>query len=505
MLKKESISVANLMVDKTEECAICSEFTLPDYCADMAVILKCFAYPRLQNRQWSGDKLLIDGNAIVRVLYLDAERRSIRSVEYALPFACALRCDQRVDDLSPNIEMETKYINCRALNARRLEVRGTVWVHVSSEGIVTRDVCCSVDGDDLFAKIDTVETTLPDAWIEKIVSVSDSLEFEHSLPPAHMLLGGECRATVRECKVLAGKIIVKGNIYLHQLYTDKADGESSHCLDYCLPYSQILDVPGAVEGVPYAVSVQVLNDTERCVVGPDGNLTVLDVTVKLLIQLRTYQKYSCRLVEDAYHCRYPLSLHTEEMKFRTLLGERTEDVVVTYAIPMVSEQWSEILDVMIQPQGCQAFCSEGNVKGLWKALVCVFAKDLSGEVVYNEYAAEIPLAFLSTGNSVGLRAQVADYKYHIADGKLELQIALSVMISEYDCIEKSIVVEATLQKNAPKKEAKATAVVYYAVPGESIWDVGRTCGASPEEIRAENDWIDDGIMDHAVLIVPLVN
>ena len=91
MLKKESISIANMMVDKSEDCAICSEFTLPDYCPDMAVILKCFTYPRLQNRQWSGDKLLIDGNAIARILYLDAERRSIRSVEFAVPFTCALR------------------------------------------------------------------------------------------------------------------------------------------------------------------------------------------------------------------------------------------------------------------------------------------------------------------------------------------------------------------------------------------------------------------------------
>lgn len=497
--------MANLIIDKQEECPICSEFLLPDYCPDMAVILKCFAYPRLQNRQWSGDKLLIDGNAIVHILYLDESRRSVRAVEYALPFTCALRCVDRTEDFSASIEMDTKYVNCRALNPRRLEVRGSILVSVCAEGVVTREVCCSSECEELFVRTFGSESTIPDKWIEKIVTVSDSLEFDHTLPPAHMLLGGECRSVVRECKMLSGKMIVKGNIYVHQLYTDTSEGESTHCLDFCLPYSQILDVPDAVEGIPHTVSVQIISDTERCVVGPDGNNTVLDITVKLLIQLRTYRMMKYTLAQDAYHCRHPLSVHREEVEFCTMLGERIEDNVVMHTIPLVSERWSEILDVILQPQGCQVNSCDGCISGMWKVLVCVLARDVSGEVVYNEYVADIPLMFTGEGNSACLKIYLADYKYRMVDGKLELQMALNAMIREYHCATRSIITEAKVQKNAPIRESKATAMLYFAMPGESVWDVGRCCSASPEEICAENALTGETLTDAAVLVVPMIN
>ena len=68
LLKKKSVRLSGLAMDKQEECPISGEYTLPEYCPDVAVVLKCFAYPRILSRQWSGDQLLLDGNAVIRVL-----------------------------------------------------------------------------------------------------------------------------------------------------------------------------------------------------------------------------------------------------------------------------------------------------------------------------------------------------------------------------------------------------------------------------------------------------
>lgn len=505
MLRKESITMANLIIDKQEECPICNEFSLPEYCPDVAVVLKCFAYPRLQNRQWSGDKMLIDGNTIVRILYLDAARCHVRSVEYSLPFACALRSEERTNHLSANIEMEMKYINCRALNPRRLEVRGTVLVKVCAEGTVTKEVCCSSECENLYAKTIDVEMTVPDEMTEKIITISDSLEFDRALPPAHMLLGGECRAVVCECKMLSGKVIVKGNVYVHQLYTDAADGGSTHCLDYCLPYSQILDVTGAEEGVPCSAAVKVLSDTERCVVGPDGELTMLDVTVKLLLQLRTYQKNRYALVRDAYHCHHPLSMQTEKMEIRTVLGEHTEEMVATHTIPMGTDRWSEIIDVLLQAQACSAVCRNGTAEVKWSVLVCVLAKDLDGEVVYDECSVEIPLVLHCQGDFADVKVSTKDYKYRVVEDKLELQLDLCVTMCEFNCFSETVVTDIKVQKGVVNKECRATAMLYYASPGESVWDIGRTCCSSPEGICTENALADEKIVESSVLVVPLVN
>ena len=91
MVKKSMIPLSCLVVDQQEECPIIGEYSLPEYCPDIAVVLKCFAEPRIQNRQWSADQWLLDGNAVIRVWYLDEKRDRVFSVEFSLPFSCAVR------------------------------------------------------------------------------------------------------------------------------------------------------------------------------------------------------------------------------------------------------------------------------------------------------------------------------------------------------------------------------------------------------------------------------
>ena len=126
LLQKQIVKAGCCVLDHQEECAVVGEYSLPDYCPDIAVVLKCIVTPRVQNRQWSGDQLLLDGIAEIRVLYLDEERRCVRSVEFSQPISCSLRGEGKVDTALVSLELTPKYVNCRAVGPRRLEIRGAV-------------------------------------------------------------------------------------------------------------------------------------------------------------------------------------------------------------------------------------------------------------------------------------------------------------------------------------------------------------------------------------------
>lgn len=504
LLKKESIELTGLIMDKQEECAMCGEYTLPDYCPDMAVILKCFVYPRLLNRQWSADKLLVDGSAMARVLYLSDDRCGVHSVEFSVPFSCALRSEGAMDGTVAEIDLTTKYVNCRALTSRKLEVRGMVLVSVCAESVERREVGCASAVEPLHVQTKELATTTLCDTVEKFVTIGESVEFDHSLPPAQMLLGGECRAVVRECKILNGKSIVKGQIYVHQLYTDSIDGDTMHCLHTSLPFSQILDVPCATEGSPYTVSVKVISDTERCVVGPDGENTMLDVSVKLLLQLRVYRAGHITVVNDAFHCGYPVSLTKEEMAIRTLLHSRIEDTKVLLSLPIHSERLADIVDVLVQPQECVAKCVDGKVEGKGKLTVCVLARDVEQEFVYHEYAGDYELEWSCDGNQVYILPEVTDCTYRVVENRLELVISLCASIREYQSVIESTVIDLKLCKEEPYRGNKATATLYLASTGEKVWDIGRACHASPACIRAENGLDGDELQQSSVVVVPLI-
>lgn len=503
LLKKRSVQLSQRIMDKSEECAISGEYILPEYCPDIAVILKCFAYPHVQNRQWSGDQLLIDGAADMRVLYLDEDRQCVRSLEFVQPFSCAVRGNGNMDVTAVELHLVTKYLTCRAVSPRRVEFRGAITISAVAECAVLADMAEPLEVNGFFARTQKVPITIPGTICEKVMSVTESLEFDRSLPPAEMLLGGECRAVVKEYKILAGKVIIKGMVYIHQLYTDSLEGMDTYSLDYSVPFSQIMDVPDAREDLACKSSVQVLSDAERCSVGPDGENTMLDIVIKLLIQVQVYQPYEVMLLQDAFHSRYPVSAKTEEMYLSSFVGQHCEETKLTLETAMPSGQWREVVDAWVQWQDAQDECSDGKLIRKGRVLIVCIARDADGEIACHESMEEYRLAFPVQGNDASVNLHATEVRCKIHEGKLEVQVALIVSITEWKRMHCCAISDLSLVEEAPYPKSKANALLYYAHGGESLWDIGRLCHTAPQGIAQENNLSGEFVDDACVLIVPV--
>lgn len=501
LLNMHSIRLSKRALDQQEECPITGEYVLPEYCQDIAVILKCFAYPRIQNRQWSSDQLLVDGTTVVRVLYLDEERRCVRSLEFMQPFSCYLRGASGLDN-SVSVEVSTKYLNCRALGPRRVEVRGAVTVAAIAEQAAPYDLAEPSRQADLYTRCEDVEITTPCTLIEKILTINDSLEFDSSLPPAEMLLGGECRAVIKECKLLAGKAIVKGYIYVHQLYTDSLESEHTHCLNFIVPFSQILDAADATEGLPCKASVQFLSDTERCGIGPDGQNTMLEISVKLLLQVQVYRREQVSLLGDAFHCHYPLVAQTEKLDVSAFIGQRFEETKLSLQLSIPRGEWRDILDVYIASDEPHCECENGKALVKGRLQIGLLVRDADGELGYHELFENYTTEYVCEGNDVVIQMALMDIKYRVVEDKLELVLSFNVCISVSQRWQREVITDLKLQEPAYSPN-KAAALLYFADAGETVWNIARICRASPDAIRRENALTDEQIEENCVLLVPL--
>ena len=71
----KAISTNETLFDDFDERPVDCDFVLPDYCPDIAAVLKCTLKPVIQSKQLSGDRMLVDGQANIRVMYLDEARK----------------------------------------------------------------------------------------------------------------------------------------------------------------------------------------------------------------------------------------------------------------------------------------------------------------------------------------------------------------------------------------------------------------------------------------------
>lgn len=506
LIKKQAISLSRYILDGREECAVSGDFSLPDYCPDIAVVLKCVMTPCVQNRQWSGGQLLVDALVGVRVIYLDEEHRTPRTVEFGIPFSCAMRCGgDQLDTAMATLKLFTKYANCRAVGPRRIEVRGAVILEAKAEGAYQEEISVTKSVGGLYTQCCSMEATYPFGKAEKVLTINESLEFPETMPAAEILLGGECRVIVKECKLLSGKGIVKGQIYVHQLYASDWEAGECHCLDFIIPFSQILDIEEAREGMAYQANALLLSDMERCAVGPDGENTVLDITMKVLVQLQVYQRMNTELLVDAYHTACPVLTDTKEVSVREHCGCRWEDTVLPMKISLPAGHLTHIMDVWVQNQECNVSCRSGVavLRGRW--FVCILARDVDGQVTYLEQPEEYCLEFPVMGNSADALVTVTEIHYRVVDDQLELQVGVNVALNEACLSTIKVVKNLHMQTDHPYPAQREGALIYYAHAGERVWDIGARCHTSPDCIVEENNLQCDVLDQSTVLLVPIIH
>ena len=66
-----------------------------------------------------------------------------------------------------------------------------------------------------------------------------------------------------------------------------------------------------------------------------------------------------------------------------------------------------------------------------------------------------------------------------------------------------IITEISPQKECAYAKQSANLLIYYAAPGESVWEIGRVCHASAKDICTENSLLSDVIDQPTLLSIPL--
>lgn len=498
----KTIRISQPALDCREECGVGGSFTLPDYCADIATVMTCIMTPHLQGRQWSGDRFIVDGTADVRILYLDEERCRVHSVEFTMPFDCECKSEYARDSVPVTVELTTRYVNWRVLNPRSIEIRGAVILDMFGNTFSEMNVL-DVNSCDMEVKTYSAMVSSPMCSSEKILTVSEQLEFPQDHPAAELLLGGHCEAVVTECKLLFGKAIVKGNLCIHQLYASSVESGDTRCLDFVVPFSQIMDIEDCAENQTHSVIVSCLSDTERCLVGPDGELTILEVTAKLLVQLCVWQHETADLLLDAYHTKCPVTLQKDTFQHNAYTGYKMESIDLPVPVNLPSNEVAEVLDVWVLPTNVEVTSRGQSSTVLGTLSISVLYRDRDKHIGYYQNNEDFHFDVQSDADYIRSRVSVINMRYSVDGDKLLLQLRLQNVLTTYQSYDQHIIKSIDVKTDAPFVSSNASIMMYYANANDSVWDIGRNCHASYKCIIEENGLSNDRIEKSMLLMVPL--
>ena len=124
----ENICINETVYDGPLEQSVELDTLLPDYCPPIFKVLCCNMKAAVNSCRVSGDKVLIDATAHIRVLYVAEEGGGVHSLEQKVPFSKTIDLKGDLNDPVVKLSVKTDYINCRVVNQRRLDIRGAVTI-----------------------------------------------------------------------------------------------------------------------------------------------------------------------------------------------------------------------------------------------------------------------------------------------------------------------------------------------------------------------------------------
>ncbi|MBQ9414618.1 MAG: DUF3794 domain-containing protein [Clostridia bacterium] len=486
-----SLHTTETLYDSFEERAVDVDFVLPDYCAEVAAVLKCTMTPVITQRQWSADRLSVDGFTTIRVLYLDEERRTVHAYEAKEPFALSFSVSTEGEGVHRLLEAKTDYVNCRATSARHLNVHGAFRVYLKIIGEGVKTIFSDPGSPTLFCKAKTVRTSAPVLETEKSFTVN---EFVALGMPAYELIYSHMTASVSDCKKLLGKMIVKGTLILHALYTANEDGESKTVTQE-IPYSQIVDVEGMTEEWLCDVSVGVGECEAHIQREQTGG--VLAITCKLTAFVRCSRTEVHSVVLDAYDIHHPLACETIPMPVKHR-GPRSVRRVRTRQSMPLPDGVSDIVDLWAEAR--RETVSGDEMSG--DIQISLLARDSENRIGYYERTLAAEWGRREDGPAV------AEIRVLFAQGRMSggmLEVETELEIAEEDVFEETlaIVASAVMDEQETYPPSEVSLKILYTSAGEDLWELAKACRTSLDDILLENDLTQPVIQRPTMLMIPI--
>lgn len=503
---KDLTAAGEMAFDSFSELPIECDLMLPDYCPDIVKILKCAVTPSLTRCEVNGDKLLCEGSCAVTLYYTDGES-AIRVSEHKVAFSKTIELKTTPESPTVFVSPAVDYVNCRAVSSRRVDVRGAFTLTVRVMGQRSEEVVSAAEGDGIQLRRREIDDDRMVGSAGRRFTVREELELGPARVPADYIIRHAETARMTDCKLIAGKIITKGELRLHILYMPR-EGERPETADYTLPVSQIIDM----EGVDEECGCDAFYSVKSAEISPktdlDGEARAFSVEVTLEAEACVTRPGRIAAITDAYSTGWETAYTVRPVTaLRRLEDLRAQELrEETLELPEGAE---EVLDLWCEPARFTSQAEDGEWVLSGKYLICLFARDKEGVPLYFEHPMELTLRRPVPGQYSSVfcpvRVNIPETEYSFAGPRqLNIRAACQAEGTIYGVFQCPMMSDLKVDRSRARQENAAALTIYYAAEGENVWEIAKYFGTSVLDVMEENGLEQETLGERKMLLIPQV-
>lgn len=512
-VSKEKIASAEVIFSDTNEQSVELDYILPDYYPEIFRILKCITEPQITSYNIDNDKLSYEMTVCIRILYCAENNCAVHTINQKLTYSKKIDVGKSCSNPEISIIPQINFINCRAVNPRRIDIRGAVSTAVTVTGINCKEVVSDVSGGNVQLK--KISLSYPSDHLNTIkqFAVSDKFDVGLSKPTIVDIIRNNATITSIDKKVIADKLIVKGEIHINMLYTcQQNDADSIEAMQFTMPFSQVIDLEGIDDRFDCMLNAEIVScEIIPCSDG-DGNSRIAECIINIIISCSAYKTSTAEFVVDEYSTTYTTHSERTDISIETSPSPINSICVLKNTINSTDNEIACIYDAWCTLKNFSATSDvDGKCIQINGTSMCIaIVKNKEGNPVILEkeesFTSSVPVEDMSKLSKINIRLTPISCSYTLSsDNTIEIKSELRVTgcIKNYVVITGITDIEVNEEELVDKNNNYAIKI-YYTAENEDLWEIAKKYCTSVSAIIEENEIEDDMITGSGMILIPIV-
>lgn len=467
------------------------EIKLPEGMPDVGRVLMAWGQPVLRSKEWRTDTVLFTGGMMVWVLYAPEDGSMEQCLEGWIPFQMRWELPENTPEGILRIRLLTRFVDGRNVSPRKILVRAGLGA--MAEAYAPREMELAVP-DAMPADVAMLQSTypvrIPKEAGEKMFQLDEQLYLPESAPTPEKLISFRVAPRLAEQRVLADKLVLRGNTNVHALY--RSDAGQYHNWDFEVPFSQYAELNGEygsdaqmdVALTPTALEMELENGQFRLKGGLTGQYLVTD-------------KQPMTVVEDAYSPSRELNYETESLSVPAVLENRRENL---YGEQTISADANLTADVQFLPDFPLQRRTETGVELEYPAQFQVLYYGEDGRLHSSAARWEGKQSLRADENSQILSVPMpVEPQVMTGNGQILVKVDLPVEMTASATQSIPMITGIELgQARIP--DPNRPSLILRRAGANRLWDIARDSGTTVEAIRRANGLLGEPAPDQMLLI-----
>lgn len=469
------------------------EIKLTDGMPDIGRVLSAWGQVILRSKEWRSGGVSFSGGIMVWVLYSPEDGSEARCVESWIPFQMKWDINDEGREGDIRIQCIPRFVDARNVSARKIMVRAGV--AALCETYVNWDADIFEPGEmpeDVQLLRRSYPMRMPREAGEKSFLLDEQLTLPASCPKPAKLICFYLQPEVTDQKLLANRVVFRGNGNLHILY--KSEEGQLFGWDFEVPFSQYADLNGEYSGDAKAdVAIGVTNleldlDDEKN----------LRLKCGMLGQYLVDDRYMAQITEDAYSPSRPVSVQTQMLELPAMLESRREMMTAEQTIPQDANM---VVDTTFLPDFPRQHRGENGIEmelpGQFQVLY--YGEDGTLRSANTRWEGKYQMTADEDSRLDAFSAPVGRPQATVGDGTIDVRNDVQLRLDTIGGSGIPMVTGLELGEQREPDPGRPSVILRRA--GESrLWDIAKDTGSTMEAIRQANGIEGEPEMNRILLI-----